>query len=313
MDEKPVPDLLRDLSCSRRQFFRDQRKALKMLANLLREKLPQQAPAEPEDRLAVEAHRILDQDEKVDLHQIVASVKQLVAHLAKEHGVEIDLDSGPPLPAVRASRTLLRQVFLTVLSRLIVLPGARRIRLEVQQVRQRVLVEWLVAADQPGSTPEDLSAALAVVPHLLGIVGGNWLGVETGPIGYACRFDFPADGQRVLLVIEDNEGMIRAFCRQLSGYNYMVVGATTGAQALRLARELAPLAITLDVMMPSEDGWDILQKLKGDPATRPIPVIMCSVLQNPDLARSLGAEAYLCKPISQASLLAILDRLSGVR
>jgi len=117
VDEKPVPDLLRDLSCSRRQFFRDQRKALEMLANLLREKLPQQAPAEPKDQLAVEAHRILDQDEKVDLHQIVASVKQLVAHLAKEHGVEINLDPGPPLLAVRASRTLLRQVFLTVLSR----------------------------------------------------------------------------------------------------------------------------------------------------------------------------------------------------
>ena len=79
----------------------------------------------------------------------------------------------------------------------------------------------------------------------------------------------------------------------------------------RLAREVLPAAITLDIMMPNQDGWEILQALKSDPATRSIPVIICSVLEDPELAHSLGAAAYLQKPISQAALLDVLGELPG--
>jgi CheY-like chemotaxis protein len=120
----------------------------------------------------------------------------------------------------------------------------------------------------------------------------------------------PVDG-KVLLAIEDNEGIVRVFQGYLATYGYVVMGATSGDEALRLAREVSPIAITLDIMMPTQDGWEILQVLKSDPATRSIPVIICSVLEDPQLARSLGAVAYLQKPISQADLLDVLSRLPG--
>jgi CheY-like chemotaxis protein len=119
------------------------------------------------------------------------------------------------------------------------------------------------------------------------------------------------ENEKTLLMIEDNEGLIRAFQGYLADYDYLVIGATTGDEALKLAREVIPAAITLDIMMPSQDGWEILQALKSNPSTRSIPVIICSVLEDPELARSLGAEAYLQKPISQADLLEALDKLSG--
>ena len=116
---------------------------------------------------------------------------------------------------------------------------------------------------------------------------------------------------KVLLAIEDNEGIVRVFQGYLATYGYVVMGATSGDEALRLAREVSPIAITLDIMMPTQDGWEILQVLKSDPVTRSIPVIICSVLEDPQLARSLGAVAYLQKPISQADLLDVLSRLPG--
>jgi len=122
-------------------------------------------------------------------------------------------------------------------------------------------------------------------------------------------FDFPVDRGKTLLVVEDNEGIVRVFEGYLASYGYQVVGATTGDEALMLARELSPAAITLDIMMPNQDGWEILQALKSDPVTRSIPVIICSVLEDPELAHSLGAAAYLQKPITQTALLEVLSGL----
>ena len=90
-----------------------------------------------------------------------------------------------------------------------------------------------------------------------------------------------------------------------------MVEAYNGTDALRLARELQPDAITLDVMMPSQDGWEVLQRLKSEPDTRRIPIIICSVLDDPELAFSLGAVACLKTPVSQADLVGALGGLGG--
>jgi CheY-like chemotaxis protein len=112
-------------------------------------------------------------------------------------------------------------------------------------------------------------------------------------------------------VVDDNEAVGQAFRRYLAEYRYQVVGAATGTEALQLARELSPAIITLDVMIPGQDGWEILHALKADPVTRHIPVIICSVLEDPDLAQLLGAAGYLQKPIAQADLLGAVERLGS--
>ena len=152
---------------------------------------------------------------------------------------------------------------------------------------------------------------LEPVHRLVKMMRGNWQTFELKNQGWFYRFDFPAGVEKVLLVVEDNEAVIQAFRRYLAEYHYQVIGATTGTEALRLAREMSPTMITLDVMIPGQDGWEILHALKHDLATQHIPVIICSVLEDPELARSLGAAAYLRKPVVQADLLATLDRVVG--
>ncbi len=318
VEEWPLLDIMRKLGYSRSQYFREQQKAVTMLASVLRERLLQEAPSptELDNLLDAEAERVLVQREAVDPIEVVQGVLEAVNPLAKRHGVALAQDFGPRLPPIYGSRTLLRQVFLKALSNLIIRPGAQRVYIRMRHERQKVTAELLIEPGIPGFRPDDVDDRrmpdMDAVQRLVEMAGGHWQGLEARPEGCTCRFDFPTDNQKVLLVVEDNEAVIRAFRRYLAGYDYQVVGATTGAEALRLAREASPAVITLDVMMPNQDGWEILQSLKNDPATQHIPVIICSVLEDSELAHSLGASACLRKPVTQADLLSALNNLSGM-
>ena len=89
---------------------------------------------------------------------------------------------------------------------------------------------------------------------------------------------------------------------------YSVATATSGEQGLRLAHEIQPAAITLDVMMPDMDGWSVLRVLKADPALRAIPVIMLSMIDDRTRGYSLGAVDYLTKPVDREQLNKTLSR-----
>ena len=90
-----------------------------------------------------------------------------------------------------------------------------------------------------------------------------------------------------------------------------MVAAASGEEGLRLARELRPAAITLDVMMPGMDGWTVLAALKADPALADIPVIMLTIVDDRNLGYALGAADYLTKPIDRERLAAAAQRATG--
>ncbi len=115
--------------------------------------------------------------------------------------------------------------------------------------------------------------------------------------------------QRVVLCVDDDGGVITLFRRYLSKQGYQVVGLSDSAAVVERAERLKPFAITLDVMMPEKDGWQVIQELKANPITRDIPVIVCSIVADKDQGISLGAADYLVKPILEDDLLTALDRL----
>jgi CheY-like chemotaxis protein len=91
---------------------------------------------------------------------------------------------------------------------------------------------------------------------------------------------------------------------------YRVIGASTGDEGLKKASELRPSAITLDIMMPDKDGWQVLQSLKAAPETSDIPVVLLTVVDQKDRGYRLGAADYLMKPFEQDDLLAMLARVA---
>jgi signal transduction histidine kinase/CheY-like chemotaxis protein len=116
------------------------------------------------------------------------------------------------------------------------------------------------------------------------------------------------DAERTVLVVDDDPNALDLIGRTLQGAGVRVVTASDGREAVRMARSLLPVAITLDVMMPGMDGWEVLRELKAEPATRDIPVIMVTMTDDRSLGYALGATEFLTKPVERAQLVELLDR-----
>jgi CheY-like chemotaxis protein len=112
-----------------------------------------------------------------------------------------------------------------------------------------------------------------------------------------------------VLVIDDDPSVRDLAGRALVHQGYAVHTAASGVEGLALARQLRPDVITLDVLMPGMDGWTVLQQLKADAELAPIPVVMMSMLDETDLAQSLGAAASVSKPVGSQKLN---DLLAGI-
>lgn len=124
-------------------------------------------------------------------------------------------------------------------------------------------------------------------------------------------FPFPAMNEvgALVLVVEDDMPTVELITIHLTQAGYRVEHAYDGLEAIRKARELKPFVITLDIMLPKKDGWEVLQALKADPETKDIPVIIHSIVENTELAFALGATDYLVKPLDQSSLV---DKLKNI-
>jgi len=112
-----------------------------------------------------------------------------------------------------------------------------------------------------------------------------------------------------VLVVDDDPAARDLLTANLKGAGYRLIHAASGAEALNLARMVRPDAITLDVLMPKPDGWDVLTALKADAQLRDIPVIMVTVLSERGIGLSLGAVEVLTKPVDRAQLSALMHSL----
>lgn len=111
-----------------------------------------------------------------------------------------------------------------------------------------------------------------------------------------------------VLVIDDDSVVRDLMSRFLTRLGFHVVAAASGDEGLRLAKQLKPLVITLDVIMPECDGWVVLNKLKADPELAEIPVIMVTVVDNESMGFELGASNYLIKPVDRDRLALLIEK-----
>ena len=118
-----------------------------------------------------------------------------------------------------------------------------------------------------------------------------------------------AAGPRVLIA-EDDDEFARTLAGDLVAAGYRVSRARTGEEALAIARREQPAAVTLDLVLPGLDGWQVLQALKSEPETRTIPVIVVSLVANHELGFALGAVDYFVKPLERERFLARLGEIA---
>jgi CheY-like chemotaxis protein len=123
----------------------------------------------------------------------------------------------------------------------------------------------------------------------------------------------PESHKDTILVIDDDPAVRDLMSRYLIKSGFRPITAANGEQGMKLARQIHPVLITLDVVMPGADGWGILSQLKSDPELASIPVIMVTIVDNQVQGMNLGASSYVVKPVDREILVDLIEKFRGGR
>ncbi len=122
----------------------------------------------------------------------------------------------------------------------------------------------------------------------------------------------PLGQRKTIVAIDDDRGVTTLYERYLEPHNYQIIGISDSYEVLPQIKEVNPVVILLDVLMPKKDGWGVLRNLKDDPQTKDIPVIICSIISDKKRAFSMGAADYLVKPIVEQDLVSAVRHLESL-
>ncbi|MHB0875326.1 MAG: response regulator [Anaerolineae bacterium] len=311
IERMSVVTMAEELSLSRRQVHRDLRQAEAQLTELLASWVGQPASAAvgpgASDALSEELAIFSSRPAEIRLGAVLRDALAVVEGLAKSLGVDIRQEGVSGDAVVVADRAFLSQLLAQTLSLAVQSCGSSGVAvlLTERSESSEVVLRF------------DSAASATLVPRL------ESLSRMAAASSIACQH-VVRDGAHVevvltvrrgspvrLLVIEDNPGAIELYRRYLATGNWHITGLSDPRGAHDLVRSNRPDVVLLDVMMPHVDGWTVLRTLKQHPDTAHVPVIVCSIVEDPALALALGAEAYLAKPVSQAELLTSLHRCLG--
>jgi CheY-like chemotaxis protein len=309
-----VQEVANELGISGRQTYRDLRRAEESVAVVLWNRRPASSPQSGQPQAArlssiqAEMARLEIRPRPIDARTLLQPAHKAVESLAARHSVSLQMDSPPEPVIVSADPVVAHQVLVNVLSHAVKQsqPGALRLAMQDDPAGAAIFLHYTLKTQT-----NELDAVNPVVTQLAERMGWK-VEREDQPLSQRMLTVHITSRGPTVLVVDDNEGLVELLGRYLTDHTCRVMAALSGQEGLRLANELVPDAIILDVMMPEMDGWEFLQRLRARPETAGIPIIICSVFNDPELAYSLGASLYLPKPVSRDRVLSALHQLGVV-
>ena len=322
-----------DLNERQEEYVRDIRDSGRHLLELINEIL---------DLSKVEAGRMELEPAALSLPDLLEQGLAMVRERAARHGIAISLAVAPEVGVVWADEVKLKQVVLNLLSNAVKFTpdgGAVDVRASIAGDEAQVVVsdsgigidaadhERIFEAFQRGgreARSEGTGLGLTLSKRIVELHGGRiWMSSRPGE-GSTFGFAVPVQPHgppeesasqpaaerdlETVLVVEDDPHSAELLSVYLEGAGYRVTVARDGAEGLEQARRLRPRAVVLDILLPRLDGWDLLARLKSDPATAEAPVVVVSMLDERGKGLALGAVEYLVKPVAREELLAALER-----
>jgi signal transduction histidine kinase/CheY-like chemotaxis protein len=297
------------------------------------------------DLSKIEAGKLELSPEQVSVAPLIDEVVGTARQLAEQNNNRLVVECQEKLAPLTVDPMRLRQILLNLLSNACKFTKQGEVKLRVRKVADGNWIEFAVADTGIGMTTEqqakvfeeftqaDSSTArryggtglgLAITRKLARMMGGEVTVTSEAGKGsvFTVRLPSGADtlpgspgaaaaqspGMGCVLVIDDDATARELISDQLKAEGLPVVTAAGGLEGLKLAKELRPVAITLDVIMPDLDGWSVLAALRQDSELAEIPVIMVTILDEHRRAVALGAAGYLSKPIDRERLHRLVGR-----
>ncbi|MFO1418702.1 MAG: response regulator [Methylotetracoccus sp.] len=295
------------------------------------------------DLSKIEAGKMEVYLETFDVPPMLDDVVSTITPLVAKNGNRLELDFGPDLGALRADLTKVRQALFNLLSNACKFTHNGVVKLSARR-ETRDGIDWIrlaVSDTGIGISPEQMQKLFQAFSQADASTSRNYGGTGLGLVlsrtfcrmmggdisvesaagaGSTFTIDLPAAGGMVkrpagtanglptVLVIDDDPNTHALMQRFLDRQGLHMAGAASGAEGLRMAHQLRPAVIILDVMMPGMDGWAVLTALKADPDLAAIPVIMATFVDEENLGFALGATDFLTKPINRDYLSRLLQK-----
>lgn len=239
-----------------------------------------------------------------DVGETIEGILDLQTALNSDHPFEAKVGFVQPHLLARVHLSVLRQILITAIRRLERLHPSGPVTIFAGLENGNVKITLASSVASAGGqvepeivrdilTPEGVSVEVQAEEEYVFV----WIRVPS------------AGGKVTVLVVDDNADMAHFYRRCTAGTRYHIVDISDGEDMMAVIDEVTPQVIVLDVMLPGVDGWQLLMRLHEDPATRPIPVIVCTVVREEELALSLGAAHYLSKPVRPREFIQALDRV----
>ena len=274
----------------------------------------------------------------LDVPAALEYAASMLRERATAHSIELRVELGDGLGAVEADELRFKQVALNLVSNAVKFTpdgGSVVIRAVEVDTDLRVTVtdtgvgipiedrvrifESFQQGGRGASREEGTGLGLTLSRRIVELFGGRmWLVSEVG-VGSTFGFSIPtrresgqiqpewqAQAATSIVVIEDDRASSDLLTAYLSGAALRVTTVRDGQSGLDAVRRDRPSAVLLDIRLPGVDGWAVLQELKSDAATKDIPVIVVSIVDERSRGAAMGAAAYLVKPVSRDDLLSAL-------
>jgi signal transduction histidine kinase/ActR/RegA family two-component response regulator len=293
------------------------------------------------DLSKVEAGQMVLEPTTVDVAQTLDYAVSLVRERAAKHGITVDVAVGPGIDVIETDPLRFKQVMLNLLSNAVKFTSdGGRVDITAEVVDDDLVIavtdtgpgipeadrERIFDSFQQGgrgvAREEGTGLGLTLSRRIVELFGGRlWLESEVGrgstfaftiPLGRAPQPSGPAGSEPpdrpTVLLVDDDLASLDLIDAYLQGTGVRLERAMDGSEALRLAREIRPSGIILDLRMPRVDGWQVLDQLQDDPSTSALPIVIVSVVDDRLQGLARGAAEYLIKPVSRDDLLAALSR-----
>ena len=301
------------------------------------------------DLSKIEAGRMDVNPKPFSLRQTLENIVESITPIAGEKQIEIHQDIPGDLPLLESDEIRVSQILQNLIGNAVKFTNAGSVTVSVQSDKEKIAVRitdtgiGIAENDLPyifdefrqidGSSSrrhEGTGLGLAIARKSTRMLGGEiavtsapergttftltlpivWQG--TAPVYEPIVTREPSGvkpARKTILVVDDEPEMAAMISRYLLQEGYKTVTATSGSEALKLAARELPFAVTLDIIMPDMDGWEVLQGLKKNPETRDIPVIIVSISEERETGFALGAVGYVTKPVSKKQLISEIQKI----
>ena len=320
IDNQSEVETCQELGISRSTYFRHRREALNAVCDILWEQLRRTGQMERLDEgpsgsethyQPVEAEVALlsqsAQPQWVDIAPILHEACDTVRALADRHSITIRLEMTNPLPPFSCDAGLLRQMIVSVMAEAMAHVVGHRMTLSVSAASGRIIWSLGPLALPPIETA-DPGRAFEFLRAFTRLYRGETAWQRDENDRAYLMFSLPTAKPALVMIIDNDQDLTRLYGFYLREAGLDVCVAHSAAELEAQLAEVTPDLVLLDLLMPQQGGWSILQRLKSDPETRDIPVIICSILSHAELALALGASKVLQKPITRDVLTRVVQQ-----